>query len=469
VQAYAYVAPAIGIVALVVVTILVYRVLRARPARVGGLLATLAAVTVLGALALPWRVTTRPPITASEAGPLVATPDRSRDGAPPVLLVGIDSGNWETLEPGVRAGALPTFARLIDRGVHGEIEALWPPFWSGPAWAAILTGHPQKETGVYGDLTGVAPGLPPFDVPLQSSVLLNPYLLVEWKLLDFGAMRTAPNPRSVLGRPPVWELLSRAGVPSGVVRLDFTYPPAGQAEVVVSNHAGRDIWSLANVTVGTDLIAPPELAPPLGAPFSERVPFDAEGFARILTPANRPRTTRVQFELDAIRSAYDIDARTVEAALAALRVRPDLRFLGVYLGGFDNICHAMWQYRFPEQYGADPPPPADVAEFRGVIDRYLEFLDASVARLAAAFPTTPNVIVVSDHGHGPSLEGLDQPIWRGWHAKIGIFVAQGPSVPASPERRRVSYFDVVPTIMDLLGFAVPSGMHGVSVRSDRGA
>ena len=69
-----------------------------------------------------------------------------------------------------------------------------------------------------------------------------------------------------------------------------------------------------------------------------------------------------------------------------MAARPDLRFLGVYLGGFDNICHAMWQYRFPEQYGADPPPPADVTEFHAVIDRYLEFLDASVARLTAAFP-----------------------------------------------------------------------------------
>jgi hypothetical protein len=254
--------------------------------------------------------------------------------------------------------------------------------------------------------------------------------------------------------------LTAAGVHTGVVRFDFTYPPAGQADVVVSNHAGHDTWQLAHVTVGPDVVAPAALQHELLAPFAPEVTFDEAGFARIVPPTHAHRAARVQFELNAVRTAYDIDRRTLDAAAVVRRLRPELDVLAVYLGGFDNVCHSLWAYRFPEAYGVARPAAADVAELGPALDRYLVFLDGALARLLATYSRPPNVVVVSDHGHEAVL---DHPLWRGWHARRGVFLAHGPSIPARPDPVTLSYYDLVPTVAQLVGLAPATAMHGASV------
>jgi predicted AlkP superfamily phosphohydrolase/phosphomutase len=132
----------------------------------------------------------------------------------------------------------------------------------------------------------------------------------------------------------------------------------------------------------------------------------------------------------------------------------------VHIGGFDNACHAFWQYRFPEDFPADPPDAGDVKNYGPVIDRYLEFIDKRLAKLLAAFPVRPNVIIVSDHGHGPIDTAT---LWRGHHASPGLFIAAGPDVLKSSEILKVSYYDIVPTILDLTGFMKADGLRGRSV------
>jgi len=226
-------------------------------------------------------------------------------------------------------------------------------------------------------LTVHAPGLPLFDAPLDGNVLFDPYFLVEWKLLGRGLISATHPPRSMLHRPPVWELLSRAGVEAGVVRFDFTYPADGQASIVVSNWVGRDNWELAEVHPhqGSGLIVPESLQEELLAPFSDAVSFDERLFHALLPGPARPRSVHVALEIRMLRGSLDIDQRTFDASERVLRLQPTLQFLAVYLPGLDEVCHAFWLYRFPEEYGEAKPPAADVAEFGSVIDGYLEFLD----------------------------------------------------------------------------------------------
>jgi hypothetical protein len=458
-------AGAAAYVAASLVLIAVYRrVLARRPSRPATRLARiLVSLALLGAAAVPFHVS-RPAKTAShESGPLVRVAQNDEASASPLLLVGIDSANWETISPLLGRGSLPTIDRLVANGIHGTIEALWPPYWSAAAWAAILTGHPQEETGVYADLTVHAPGLPPFDAPLNGNAVLDPYLLVEWVLLGREVIEATHPPRSTLHRPPFWELLSRAGVESGVVRFDFSYPADERTSVVVSNFVGRDNWNLARVRSEerAGLLTPASLRRELLAPFSEDVALDDQLLSAVLPRPPRVRSGRLALEMKMLRGAIHIDHRTFVAGEQVLALRPSLRFLGIYLPGLDEVCHAFWQYRFPEAYG-DAGPSADaVAELGGVIDRYLEFLDRGLARLLAAYEVRPNVILVSDHGHEAIL---NHPLWRGWHSRFGIFVAEGPAFRHDEKPLAVSYYDVVPTVFDVLGFAVPAGMHGTSVR-----
>lgn len=126
-----------------------------------------------------------------------------------------------------------------------------------------------------------------------------------------------------------------------------------------------------------------------------------------------------------------------------------------------QVCYAFWPYRFPEAYGPTAPPAALVAKFGGVIDRYLEFLDHELGSLLAAYPATVNVMIVADHGHTATL---DHQLWRGWHDRDALFVAAGPDFPHREAPIAVSYFDIVPTIVDVLGFPLPEGLHGTSLR-----
>jgi predicted AlkP superfamily phosphohydrolase/phosphomutase len=420
------------------------------------LLAGLVVAALAGAVALPFRIPS-PSTAPVDGGALVRR--AGRPAGSPLLLVGLDSANWDTLQPPLDRGALPTFGGLVSGGMHGDVRALWRPYWSVPAWAAILTGHPIEETGVHGDLAIEAPGLPAFYAPLVLDVLLDPFFLVEWQLIGLNFMRAVHPPREMLQRPPVWELLGDAGVETAVVRFDFSYPAPKQG-VVVSNHVGRDNWRLlrARPSVGDRLVQPAAMAEELLAAFSDEKPFDHALLAEIL-----PSSVALgdAFDHDVLRTALDIDDRTIDASLRILRERPDVPFLGVYLSGLDEVCHAFWEYRFPEAYGDAAPAPEDVARWGGVIDRYLEFLDRRLARLIGAYGTRPNVIIVSDHGHEPVF---DHPVWRGWHGPTGAFIAGGPDFPRRDRRLEVSYFDVMPTVVDALGFDVPAGAHGVSLR-----
>jgi len=356
--------------------------------------------------------------------------------------------------------ALPAIGRLVSTGMRGDVRALWPPYWSVPAWASIVTGHPNDETDVHGDLAMEGAGFPRYYAPLVVDVLLDPFHLVEWQLIGMKRLRVMHPPRPMLRRPPIWELLDEAGVATGVVRFDFTYPAESRHGLVVSNHVGRDNWTFVGVQpgVGGALVTPADRATELLAPFSEQRPFDDALLDEILPKADRVGN---EFDNAVLRNALDIDERSIDAALTMLRARPDLPFLALYLSGLDEVCHAFWEYRFPEAYGASAPSAEDVARWGTVIDRYLQFVDRRLARLIDAYATSPNVIIVSDHGHEAVL---DHPVWRGWHSPIGVFIAGGPDIPRRPERLDVSYYDVVPTVADVMGFAPPAGSHGTSLR-----
>jgi predicted AlkP superfamily phosphohydrolase/phosphomutase len=359
-------------------------------------------------------------------------------------------------------GLAPTFRSLRDRGTSGDVEALWPPYWSGAAWGSILTGLPREATGVYEDLGGVAPGLSPFQVPLLSSFKLNPIYTARSLLRAARMIDYVPPPRALLRGKPVWQLLHEAGVNSAVIRFRFTYPPTDQADVMVSDWIGSDPWEEMGVRhLNTpDTVAPASLAQELLAPF--RPESAAPTLFSRLVPGPEPRqpADAILDPFAHIRAAADVDERSFQASMVVLRHNPRQPFLAVYIGGLDSAEHAFWQYRFPEDFTSNLPAAEDVKRFAPVIDRYVQFVDERLKMLLAQYDAEPNIVVVSDHGHGAStiLGG-----WRGWHTRTGVFLAAGPSVPKTDVRLKVSYYDIVPTLASLKGLQKSSGLRGVAL------
>ena len=83
------------------------------------------------------------------------------------------------------------------------------------------------------------------------------------------------------------------------------------------------------------------------------------------------------------------------------------------------------------------------------------------AKLIDAYPQPPNVLIVADHG-AEALHGNRSH--SGAHApRDGIFVAAGPGIPHQKDAIHLSYYDVAPSALELMGLAPLPDMPGVSI------
>jgi hypothetical protein len=383
-----------------------------------------------------------------------------------LLVIGIDGGAWHVISPLVQKGKLPTFDSLMRSGVHGDVQALWPPYWSIAAWAAIITGHRRRDVGVYGDLQVHVAGLPPFQSPMDLEPRQLPLTALEYVLASRNMIRVEVPGRESLRLPPVWEMLDRSGVKTAVIRFNFTHPAAGQAAFVVSNRAMADMWRHVGVRDPdrSQLVSPVSRTEDLLAPFSPEWDWDSTALEKVLPDRSWPKPPDATVDpVRTLRGALRFDDATVIAASQLIVSEPAIEVMFVHFGGVDTIEHTFWQYRFPEEF-KNKPAQADVAALGGVIDRYMEFIDSGLAKIIASFPETPNVLIVSDHGQAAREDGVP---FKGWHTSPGIFVAAGPDIGHRKDRLDVSYFDIVPTILELKGLSRPSDLSGKALLPGR--
>jgi hypothetical protein len=214
-------------------------------------------------------------------------------------------------------------------------------------------------------------------------------------------------------------------------------------------------------------VAPPAVEQAIAQHFSLAEPVDEPLVRELLGSPGAQHQAEVNGEpVRSLRMASDIDRRTFDAAATILRLERRVAVLAVYIGGFDTVAHAFWPYAFPGDFpNGEPVDDDEVAAFGDVVNRYMRFVDQRLGRLLEQFGPHANVVVVSDHGHGGEAQ---DSLWPGgWHSKQGVFLAAGPDIPHSPRPVDASYFDIVPTILDLAGCRPLPGLSGMSMVAPR--
>ena len=120
-----------------------------------------------------------------------------------LLIIGLDAGTFDVLDPLVASGDMPSVGAILRRGARAELRSTFPPTTS-PAWPAMVTGLGPAKLGFFG-LLNKRPG----------------------SQYDFSVARNTFDARSL------WATAGRAGIRVVACGVPATFPPAESPNATV--------------------------------------------------------------------------------------------------------------------------------------------------------------------------------------------------------------------------------------------
>lgn len=301
-----------------------------------------------------------------------------------VLVIGLDGATFDVIRPLISQGRLPTLARLMQQGTHAPLRSTIQPS-SEQAWVSFMTGVQNGKHGIF------------------SFVRRKPNSY-EFEYVSGGHIRA----------PALWDILTERSRPTITINVPMTYPPHVVNGVLVGGLMSPGERSRFTYPDGLY----DELCREIGGYI-----IDVDVERGDLTPDEEERLLGQVAEMTRLRTA---------ATLYLARTRAwDL--LTVVYGSPDRVSHKFWKYM-------DPTHPLYTAEgaarFGQVIPQVYEAMDAAVAELLAELADErTSVLILSDHGFGPTRKAVYLNKWLAQHG----YLAYQP-VTTSPRRRAQAAF-----------------------------
>lgn len=259
-----------------------------------------------------------------------------------VMVIGLDGLTLKVLQPLVKAGELPTFARLLQGGAHGVLRSV-TNMTTGPTWASFATGRSPLQHGILHDFHH------------------RPDAYALW-----------PTSGADCRAPSFWQVASEAGCTVIVLNVPMTYPA----------HPLRGVF-----LAGVD------------AP-SER----ARGFDYPPGAYRRLRRSTGDYIVDCGLVSYMQTGRVAQGVAAVERETEGRTRAAEQLmqqAGWDLMVVVyslpdLWQHYYWSAL-EDTHDPAG----RTLIYEGYRTMDRHLARLLSHLPADGLAILCSDHGFGP--------------------------------------------------------------------
>jgi predicted AlkP superfamily phosphohydrolase/phosphomutase len=258
------------------------------------------------------------------------------------LIIGIDGGSFDVIDPLISAGGLPSLAGLLDRAVSARTTCTWPAH-TAPGWSSFVTACHPGGHGIY-----------------QFFDTQDP---------DYGAViRQAGD----LGRSCVWDWLARSGYTLGLINIPMSHPPRDLPGYQIT-------WPLAQTL---RFCHPPGLLSDLtraGAHFQPDL------------------ATMFRGDLGYIDQAEaNVRDRTRSARLLIRQQPTDVVML--VFTEVDRVCHHYWHFCDDTHPRHEPAPEG--TGWQAAITRIYEAIDSAIGELLDEVSDDTVVVVVSDHGLG---------------------------------------------------------------------
>jgi predicted AlkP superfamily phosphohydrolase/phosphomutase len=277
-----------------------------------------------------------------------------------VALLGLDGATFYLLRPWMEDGTLPHLANLQKRGASGVLASTVPPV-TPTAWSTCITGVNPGKHGVF---------------DFRDSPLRHP----DRPLLSLSSIRA----------PRLWQLLNGAGKKTVILNVPMTYPPEAVDGCMVSGMMtpGPE----ANYTY------PPELKAEIRREIGDYLPdidlpkYDAERYEDALA------------YLDLIRKSF---SQREKLFFHLMENQPWDFFMGVFILP-DRLQHVFWKYLDPETglYGTE------IAQrLRGAVIDCYRLMDDFIGRLVERLSSDTLLLVMSDHGFGPTQAWINVSTW----------------------------------------------------------
>ena len=375
-----------------------------------------------------------------------------------LLLVGIDGADWDVIDELIARGRVPNLARLKREGAWARMRSSVPTL-SPLLWTTAATGKTPDRHGI------------------------NDFLVT-----DPRTGQRVPINSTFRRTKAIWNILTEAGLPSDVIAWWATWPAENILGHLVSDRVAYSTFELSGREQKQGAVHPPEYATVVEslrvrpesvshAQVARFLHITPEEFRRARSPATRRDGAGAEGGVGGDgRSEMDVSINVMTRVLASTetyrRVALDLldresrdatpaRLFAVYFQGVDEVGH---------RFAHCAPPRAALCgggnyeRFRDAVAEFYVYQDGILGEIVRRAPGA-TVIVMSDHGFasGERRPRDVKPFIEGkpglWHDLAGIFIAQGPQVKRG-EIPPVTLLEITPTILYLLGLAVPDDMPG---------
>lgn len=257
------------------------------------------------------------------------------------LVIGLDGGEWDVIDPMIENGQLPNIEYLKETGVSGPLESITPPV-SPPAWNSIQTGTNPGKHGIF-----------------------------DFSTFNEKYRRTSIN-ASDRRSTPFWTILNDHGTTTGLFKVPFTYPPGDVDGYLVSGFPTPNSVD--------DFVQPEPLRDQIGSAenlFEDKSLYKGGNEGKF--KENLIEVAEYQTEL-----------------FLGLINDYETEFAMTVYDGSDRIQHYFWKYLDESHPRHDPDSPHTDA-----IEQYYETVDDGIGRILERTNDECDILVISDHGFGP--------------------------------------------------------------------